>query len=326
MSALLVAPDGPDEVRKTLRHVHAQDAVEKIEVILVCEDGGRFAGLAEEFPDLAGFQLVEFTPIHRMGPAKAAGVEVARGGLVVQLEDHAYPQPGWARALLQAWRQGEWSGVSPAMANANPGSGTSWANLFAGYGRWVAPSWSGEREALPGHNCAFSRDLLLEQSDLGADLDDEWAFFHRLGAQGHRFYLTADARVDHQNVSNVLSAARLRYYHGRLSAGDRARGWSLAKRVAHVLATPLIPVLRFRDAWEQVRASGVEGSVRWRMLPSLIGLVTVGGIGEGVGYALGAGDAPMQKARLEHDRARHLNRRDKEESERELREMATERA
>jgi hypothetical protein len=324
MSALLVALDGPDEVRKTLRHVHAQDAASKIEVVLVCEDGGRFAGLAEEFPDLAGLQLLEFTPIDRMGPAKAAGVEVARGGLVVQLEDHAYPQPGWARALLQAWRQGEWSGVSPAMANANPDSGMSWANLFADYGRWVAPSWSGEREALPGHNSALSRELLMEQSDLGADLDDERAFFHRLGAQGHRFYLTADARVDHQNVSNVRSSVRLRYYHGRLSAADRARGWSFPKRVAHVLATPLIPVLRFRDAWEQVRASGVERSVWWRMLPSLIGLVTVGGIGEGVGYALGPGDAPAQKARLEDDCTRHLNRPDKEESDRELRKMATE--
>ena len=92
----------------------------------------------------------------------------------------------------------------------------------------------------------------------------------------------------------------------------------------HVLATPLIPVLRFRDAWEQVKASGVDAPVRLRMLPSLIGLVGIGGLGEGVGYALGAGDAPMKKARLEHDRTRHLNRRDREDSERVLGEMATE--
>jgi hypothetical protein len=211
------------------------------------------------------------------------------------------------------------------MANANPSSGTSWANLFAGYGRWVAPSWSGEREALPGHNCAFSREVLLEQSDLGADLDDEWAFFHRLRAQGHSFYLAADARVDHQNVSHFGSAVRLRYYHGRLSAADRARGWSLPKRVAHVLASPLIPVLRFRDAWRQVQASGVDGSVKVKLLPSLVCLITVGGVGEGIGYALGPGDAPIQKARLEHDRTRHLNRRDAEEVEDELRGTVEER-
>ncbi|HSM04441.1 MAG TPA: glycosyltransferase [Longimicrobiales bacterium] len=327
LSAILVAPDGPAEVRKTLRHVQAQDVRDRIEVILVTEEPDRFEELDDEFAELGGLRRVPFQPIERMGPAKAAGIAVARGGLVVHLEDHAYPRAGWARALLDAWREGEWAAVGPAMGNANPRSGTSWANLFVGYGRWVAPSWSGEREALPGHNCAFDKRILMERGDeLGADFDDEWAFFGRLRERGHRFYLTAEARVDHQNISAFASAARLRFHHGRLTAADRARSWSLGKRAAHVLALPLVPLRRFQEVWHQVRASGIDGSIRRRLLPSLLALVTVGSLGEGVGYAFGPGSSPRRKADLEHDRTRHLNRRDREEAERERLETAAGRA
>lgn len=325
LTAILVAPDGLDAIRKTLRAVHDQDLRDRIQIVLVSDDPTALEGATDLFPDFWGIEVVVFEPIERMGPAKAAGIQHARADLIVQLEDHAYPRPGWARALLEAWREGTWSAVAPVMANANPASGTSWANLFVGYGRWVAPSRSGERAALPGHNSAFGREVLVELGDrLGNDLDEDWRLFHRLSAEGHRFYLTADAVVEHQNISNRRAAMVLRYQHGRLTAAQRSRSWSTTKRLAHVLATPLIPMIRFRESWGHVRDSGVDASVRLKVLPSLLFLVLVGGVAEGVGYALGEGDAPRRKADLEHDRSRHLSAADRAEVDRELRELAAE--
>jgi len=327
LTAILVAPDGLTEVRKTLSAVHDQDIRDRIEVVLVSDDPSALGGVEALYPDFWGVEVVAFEPIERMGPAKAAGVRRARADLVVQLEDHAYPRPGWARALVDAWKEGVWSAVAPVMGNANPASSTSWANLFVGYGRWVAPSESGEREALPGHNSAFGREVLLASGErMGADLDDDWGYFQRLAADGHRFYLTADAEVAHQNISNWKAAVTLRYHHGRLTAAARSREWSPMSRAAHALATPLIPVLRFREIWSQVRSSGVDPGVRRRLLPSLLLMVLVGGLGEGVGYAFGEGDSPGRKADLEHDRGRHLSRADRADFERELREMVADTA
>lgn len=322
MSAILVAPDGADPIRKTLRHVHDQAGREQIEVILVAAEVGGLAEVAEEFPGFAALRIIECGAVNTMGEAKAVAVHAATADLVMLLEDHAYPAPGWAEALLEAWEDGRWAAVAPSIGNANPGSATSWANLFAAYGRWVAPSWSGERDALPGHNCGYRRDVMLAEGDgLGRLLDDEWRFFGRLHRDGHRFFLTSKARTDHQNISHFGSALRLRFHGGRQSASERASGWPVAKRAAHALATPLIPLIRLREVWRQIRDSGVAAGEVRRMLPALVILLGVGGLGEGVGYAFGPGDSARRKAALEHDRIHHLNSRDRAADERELRAM-----
>ncbi|HSG47810.1 MAG TPA: hypothetical protein VLA43_08370, partial [Longimicrobiales bacterium] len=182
---------------------------------------------------------------------------------------------------------------------------------------------SGERDTLPGHNSGYRRDLLLaEGEDLARLLDDEWRFFTRLREEGHRFYLTAEARTDHQNISHLGSALRLRFHGGRQTASERAAGWSGAKRAAHALATPLIPAIRFRAVWRQIRESGIAATEVALMLPTLMLLLAMGGLGEGVGYALGPGDSPRRKAALEHARIHHLNARDREADERELRDVS----
>ncbi|HSG48310.1 MAG TPA: glycosyltransferase, partial [Longimicrobiales bacterium] len=103
MSAVLVAPDGADAIRKTLRHVHHQAGRERIEVILVAETGQGLAELKQEFPGFAALRIVECGAFQTMGEAKVAGVRAASADLVMFLEDHAYPAPGWAEALLEAW-------------------------------------------------------------------------------------------------------------------------------------------------------------------------------------------------------------------------------
>ena len=90
------------------------------------------------------------------------------------------------------------------------------------------------------------------------------------------------ARVAHLNVDRPLAWARERYLTGRLVGGVRATTFTLPRRVAYVLAAPLIAALIFARA---VRRLAHPGG------PALIGALalaaTLQGAGEAVGYATG---------------------------------------
>src|SRR5581483_2731400 len=127
MSVVLVTHDDVRSLRKTLQHLAAQEGAERLELVLV---GPSRAALTPEPALLAGFgrvKLVEVGAITRAPAARAAGVRHARAPIVTLLEDHSFPRPGWARALIAAHR-GPWAAVGPAVDNANAGGVVSWAN------------------------------------------------------------------------------------------------------------------------------------------------------------------------------------------------------
>lgn len=70
--------------------------------------------------------------------ARASGIRAASAPIVVLTEDHSFPEPGWAEALIRAHQQ-PWAVVGPVILNANPGSRVSWANLIIEYNEWLAP-------------------------------------------------------------------------------------------------------------------------------------------------------------------------------------------
>jgi Glycosyl transferase family 2 len=76
-------------------------------------------GLEEsELRDFLQFRVVEVGTINSTARARATGVRHASAPVVALTEDHAYPAPGWAEALINAHKEG-WAAVGPVMANAN---------------------------------------------------------------------------------------------------------------------------------------------------------------------------------------------------------------
>ena len=68
---------------------------------------------------------------------------------------------GLGRSVGRRATARDWAAVGPVMANANPRSVTSWANLLIEYAPWLEPSAGGEREHLPGHNGSYKRATAL---------------------------------------------------------------------------------------------------------------------------------------------------------------------
>ena len=97
---VLVATSGRGRtVRRTLRHLRAQTIGRRIELVLIGPDEGSFGDLADE--ETAGFarcRRMAVGPFDEVERAFVPGIRAATAPIVALLENHVYPEPGWAAA------------------------------------------------------------------------------------------------------------------------------------------------------------------------------------------------------------------------------------
>jgi hypothetical protein len=306
MSIVLVTAGGLESVDRTLQHLRAQSARERIEVVIVAQSRGEGEFDPGDLAPFAASKVVEVGPFVSTGAAFAAGVRAAAAPIVCCAEEHSFPAPGWAAALIEA-HAGPWVAVGATLENANPGSRTSWAHLFSDFGPAVAPVDGGEASELPGHHTSYKRDALL---DYGADLDRmlevEWVLQDDLRAAGARLFREPRAVSRHLNASRLASHLSSEFNGGRTFAANRARlrGWSPARRLVWVAGSPLMPLLRLIRSWPHVRRS-YPGSAA-TMAPVLGLGLAANAVGQMLGYALGRGPATQRRLSFELGRHQHL--------------------
>jgi hypothetical protein len=311
MSVVILTPDRYDTIRLTMRHLQAQTVRDQLEIVVVAPAIER---LEPEAADLAGFRKVELveTPASwTSGQARAAGVRRASAAVVAFTEEHSFPEPGWAAALLEAHRR-PWAAVGPAMANANPDSVVSWVDMLLAYALWLDPAPAQVCEHLPGHNSSYKRGLLLAYGErLPELLESETVLHWELRAQGHQLYLEPAARTRHLNFSLPGPGLRAQLHSGRVLAATRVREWSTARRLLYCAGAPIIPLVRLRRIIRELRRPGRPSRLLPRLLPALVLWLGASAIGELLGYAFGVGDAVEQASWLEFHRVRYLRAADR---------------
>jgi hypothetical protein len=292
---------------RTLRHLRAQTAAGRLELLLIVERG---TPVDLEDRALAGFwgvQLVEVDSIDSHASAREPGIRVARAPVVALAENHAYHAPGWAEGLIAAHRA-PWVAVGPGVSNANPSYAVSWANFLLDYGPWFEPDQGRELEDLPGHNSSYKRELLCSyDSKRLRELLESETFLHAdLRSRGHRLWLEPAARIGHVNVSGPSAWFRERVAGGQRFAGARSARWSWLRRLGFVAGSPLIPLVRLVrivPIWR--RAATRHRLPRW-LLPALLFSLTASALGELRGYLTGSGDAMCRLSLIELDREKFL--------------------
>jgi hypothetical protein len=311
LSVILITPDRYATLRPLVRSLMGQTCREKIELVFVSPAGD---SLDVVEADLDGFLSVEFVRIDTRGSsakARAAGILAAAAPVVAFTEDHCFPGAHWAESLIARHRE-PWSGIGPVFRNANPRSGVSWANFLIEYGDWADPIATRFPSHIPGHNSSYKKEALLPYGpELEKRLEAETPMQWDLQSRGHRFCMEEGAKVSHLNYSRLFDSVALRLNVGRLFACRRSDGWPVWKRWMFVLASPAIPVVRF------FRIAPIAGrTIRsaWlacRVLPLLLLMLIVDGLGEAVGYLTGSpGDAMRILSDGEFHRHRHLNEAD----------------
>lgn len=314
MSVVVITPDRYRTISKTIRHLRAQKICGSLEVILVVPSA-KDLGLDETgMENFLRHKIVEVGAVSSTARARVAGLLASSATIVAFAEDHAYPAPGWAEALLNRHRE-DWAAVGPVMSNANPRSTTSWANLLIEYAQWLDPVEGGERDHLPGHNCSYKREFLLEYGErLEAMMDAESILHWDLRRRGYKLYLEPKARTFHQNFSVQAPSLALRFNGGRLFASSRARRWPVWRRALFTCASPLIPVVRCLRITRELFRPGRPRHLLPRLLPALIVGLVFDGAGEMAGYAFGPGRAMAKLSDMEFHRERYLAEHDRRDA------------
>jgi hypothetical protein len=312
LSAIVITPDSLATVSRTLSCLRTQTVAAGLEVVLVGpEPAVREAEAERAGRGFGGFRTVIAGGSRLTTEARAAGVRAATSPLIVFTEDHSWPEPGWAEALLGAHRAGCLV-AGPAVLNANPHSVLSWANFIVEYSEWMVPCSTTSTAHLPGHNSSYQRALLLGLGDgLAAELEAETLLHWQFSASGSRLTVAADAVTRHLNFSQVWPSLCVRLNSGHLFAGMRRRRWAWWRRLAYAAGAPLIPVVRFARILRRVRQPGRSALVPWLSYPMAFGLLAVDAAGECLGYLRGPGRAAERISAIDFHRESFLNRRDR---------------
>ena len=314
MSVVVVSLDSYARIRRTIAALRAQTAKRQLEIVIVAPSREVLKLDEADLQDFLSFQVVEVGPIRSTGGAVTAGFQRAQAPVVAYAEEHSYPFPTWAEALLLAHKQ-PWGAVGVAIVNANPDSIISWANLFTDFGPSVDPAAGGVTSHLAWHHGSYKRELLsgYDTEQLQNFLETEGLLHQALQDRGYQLYLEPAAKSNHVNVSTMLSLIRCEFVGGRLYGAARVRHnkWSMARRLLYILGSPLIPVLRLRRTLREVRRAGQWDKLLPQILPGIITALVAHCLGEISGYALGAGDAAWQRVPCELNRCEFLRESDR---------------
>lgn len=288
LSAILATHDTFNSIRRTVHHLRAQTAQNKIELVIVCPSATNLRLDENEMKGFHSHRVIEIGRFDSVAPANAAGVRAAAAPIVVLCEDHAFPEPNWAQSLIIAHR-GPYAAVGPAMHNANPGTLISRADFLIGYGAWAEPIKPCEPHHLPGHNSAYKRSILLEYGDRLADMmEAESVLQWDIGRKGRRLYLDPTARLAHTNFAHLKIWNKVQFHAGRIFGGTRAMDWPMHKRLLYAAASPLIPLVRLKRIWRDARRLGSSHRSLGVLVTLMWGLI-LDGIGQMVGYLAGVG-------------------------------------
>jgi hypothetical protein len=298
--------------RKAIDFLKAQTALGDLELVIVAPSLDALGLEVEEVECFPSLQIVVVGAIESTGHAMAAGVRAARADWVAYCEEHSFPDPGWAAALIEA-QADTWAAVGCSIANANPGTLVSWASLLGEFGPVAAPVRSGEVKFLGGHHASYRKELLLPFGELlDSLLEFEVALHQALLAGGHRLYLTGDAVSSHLNISRLGPFIKSDYL-GQRGFGAmrwRGQGWGLSRRLVYAAGTPLIPLLRLARSVKHVWRCG-RGRIPW-IFPVMAVAMIAGAVGEAAGYLFGAGQASAGRVDIELDRPSFISASDRE--------------
>lgn len=302
MSVILPTPADFASIATTVGYLRRQTIASRVELVVVVMGERDFALDRAACEGLWGVQVVR-AGAGSHGEPSAAGVRAARADIVVFAEDHCFPEPEWAEALLDTYDSEDVAAVGPVFRNANPATAISWCDFVIGYGPWIDQNTSGDQPFLAGHNSSYRRDVLLALGQrLEELLESETVLHMELRASGRRLVVQPRARAAHTNFGRFDIWMPVQYHCGRVFAAERARGWSWAKRAFYAAASPLIPGVRFVRAVRHLRGAEPSRPSLARLAPLLgLGLVA-DGLGQLVGYAAGGGNSAHTLTRFEFRR------------------------
>jgi hypothetical protein len=292
LSVVCFASRHRERTRRCLAALGAQTAADRIELILL--DSGDPADRPDPPPTLAAVSK-ELPAASSLGEARAMGIRAASNAPAVAfMSDHCYPEPGWAAALIDAYRE-PWAAVGYAFRDSPGTTYGARAARIADHGQWLAGVTAGGAvDSISYGEASYRRDFLDGFGDsLEWVLDSDFSLQSALHAQGLRMAVAPEAVITHDNLATVRANGQLSYHSSRLVGArhlhEGQRG--AVRRALYALAAPVaVPLLRtlrlVRDRRGVVPAGQLIAA-----LPAIVIRNVYEGFGQAHGYLRGEGDA-----------------------------------
>jgi hypothetical protein len=268
----------------TLEALDAQPERNQMEVIVVEAVGERVRERLRRRRPAVVLIESERQPIPRL---RYRGVCRARGRLVAILEDHGQVADNWAATVLEAHR-GTWGAVGGAVENGRDGL-VNWAVYFCEYAPYMNPVAEGEAHDLPGNNIAYKRPYLLRHA--GVLEQGRWESWinDRLRADGVAIASTGAMVVRHIKPFRLGYFLVQRFHFARSYAGMRRAAQSPTQRLVYGLGSLALPFLLTARVTRTVLGKGRHLGRFVLAAPLVVLFLTVGALGEMIGYLFGAG-------------------------------------
>lgn len=296
MSVVLVGRSGYRTIRSILACLAEQTIADRLEVVAVLPEAEPAPeGVAAPFhalvPVVAG-------PITNRGAASARGAEKARGPVIAFSENHCFPDPDWAAALLAHYDDPEVAGVAPVVANGNPEWGLSWACYSTGYATYVADAPK-DVAGMPKHNASYRAEVLHRRANrLAEALRNEGALQAEIVAEGGRLVMVPEARTRHLNEGTWYLSVGLNFVNGRMYGANQAESYGWPQRIARALAFPLAALPIYRNNLRRLEAAGGGRHMDLELRLGLVAMSVAHAFGEAVAYL---GHAPEESRFIEEE-------------------------
>jgi hypothetical protein len=309
ISVVLIAADRYSTLKLTMARLREQTIREAIEIVIVALKPGQ---IEVDPNDRAVFQSLRVVPCvggELLANAAASGVRSATAPAVAMIEDHCYPEPGWAEALLARHHAG-YTVIGAEIGNANPHSAVSWCSYLLTLGAWAPPAQAGEVSSVAAHNSSYRRDVLLALGDqLDGLMVSETLLQWRLRELGHRVFLEPRAKAAHVNPSRFRTFLYVRFCGARAFAGVWSRNWPWRRRAYFAAIAPLSETRRIARVIREAKGRNAPAPLA-RMMPLFLVAWLAASAGYVAGYLFGAGRALSFTARHYFERSKTLNASD----------------
>lgn len=312
LTVIITTGSGYESIRTTIEHLKRQTVSGGLEVIIIAPSVKWAEDIGTELGVFNRYSTMEADLDEGLYDAWVTAIQRANAPIVALGENHAFPEPSWAEALIEA-HKGPWAVVGCVFKNANPDTVNSWAQLYMTYGQFTEPASSGEVRDLPGHNSSYKRPLLLDYGkSLGTMLIRTNMLHMDLRSRGYALYLQSEARIDHINVSRTPSVFLDLFYNGWLYTAALAdyRKMAPSARLKMIILEPAIILKHFLGTLGSIRRAG-KGK---ELLPSALPIITAGLtfhlLGKIWGYIAGYGSAQKRINSYEFDRYKHITQKD----------------
>jgi GT2 family glycosyltransferase len=288
ISVVIPSVSGLPVIAECLDALSRQRGEIQAEVIVVnrCRNGTAQL-IAERFPwvDLVSRGEQEGIP-----QLRAAGIERARGDIVVVTEDHCIAPDNWFEEIVRAHEAG-YTVVGGSVENGCVQRVADWASFLCEYSQVMSPVPSGEVDDIPGNNASYDREVLSGVSEHIKKNCWEYYLHEELRSKGVKFLSSPAIVVTHKKQFGVRFFFAQKFHYSRSFAAMRWTRLTVRARIFYLCATPLLPLLLVWRVSRQV----LRKKRLYKELVLSLPLLSLFGVsyacGEFAGYLLGQGQS-----------------------------------